>query len=198
MMIMQPLLSGRTCPLRRSPGSIVLLTRLSRLVYKRATEDVLGMRLKAYVTLSNLRDGPLPQQDLCIAMHLDPNNCVLMLNDLEDAGYVERRRDPADRRRHIVEMTPAGPQGDAARPSARWSRLEDDVLGALAPEEREVLRELLGPRAGRPSRPLSALEPCELRALAAALVADLGEVVASCPGGSARRGLGVGRRRACA
>jgi DNA-binding MarR family transcriptional regulator len=125
-----------------SPGSIVLLTRLSRLVYKRATEDVLGMRLKAYVTLSNLREGPRSQQDLCIAMHLDPNNCVLMLNDLENESYVERRRDPADRRRHIGELTPAGHKAMLAAERAMES-LEDDVLGALEPEEREVLRKLL-------------------------------------------------------
>jgi DNA-binding MarR family transcriptional regulator len=125
-----------------SPGSIVLLTRLSRLVYKRATEDVLGMRLKAYVTLSNLREGPRSQQDLCIAMHLDPNNCVLMLNDLESEAYVERRRDPADRRRHIVELTPAGHKAMLAAERAMES-LEDDVLGALEPDEREVLRKLL-------------------------------------------------------
>ncbi|MDA0165582.1 MarR family winged helix-turn-helix transcriptional regulator [Solirubrobacter ginsenosidimutans] len=125
-----------------SPGSIVLLTRLSRLVYKRATEDVLGMRLKAYVTLSNLREGPRSQQDLCIAMHLDPNNCVLMLNDLESEGYVERRRDPADRRRHIVKMTPAGHKAMLAAERAMES-LEDDVLGALDVGEREVLRSLL-------------------------------------------------------
>ena len=125
-----------------SPGSIVLLTRMSRLVYKRATEDVLGMRLKAYVTLSNLREGPRSQQDLCIAMHLDPNNCVLMLNDLENEAYVERRRDPADRRRHIVELTPAGHKAMLAAERAMES-LEDDVLGALEPDEREVLRKLL-------------------------------------------------------
>jgi DNA-binding MarR family transcriptional regulator len=123
-------------------GSIVLLTRLSRLIYRRATEDVLGMRLKAYMTLSNLRDGPLAQSDLCVSMHLDPNNCVLMLNDLEAAGYVERRRDPSDRRRHIVEMTPAG-QKAMLRAERAMESLEDDVLGALAPEERVVLRGML-------------------------------------------------------
>jgi DNA-binding MarR family transcriptional regulator len=123
-------------------GSIVLLTRLSRLIYRRVTEDVLGMRLKAYMTLSSLRDGPVSQSDLCITMHLDPNNCVLMLNDLEDAGHVERRRDPVDRRRHIVEMTPAGHKAMLHAERAMES-LEDDVLGALAPEERDVLRGLL-------------------------------------------------------
>ena len=125
-----------------SPGSIVLLTRLSRLVYKRATEDVLGMRLKAYVTLSNLREGPRSQQDLCIAMHLDPNNCVLMLNDLENEGYVERRRDPADRRRHIVEITPEGRRA-LKRAEAALNGVEDQVLGPLSPQERETLRSLL-------------------------------------------------------
>jgi DNA-binding MarR family transcriptional regulator len=121
---------------------MVLIPRLSRLIYKRATEEVLGMRLKAYVTLSNLREGPRGQQDLCVSMHLDPNNCVLMLNDLENEGYVERRRDPADRRRHIVEMTPAGKKAMLAAERAMES-LEEDVLGALEPEEREVLRKLL-------------------------------------------------------
>jgi hypothetical protein len=42
-------------------GSMVLLTRLARLVYKAASEDALGMKLKAYATLSALRNGPMPQ-----------------------------------------------------------------------------------------------------------------------------------------
>src|SRR3954470_7121562 len=46
-------------------GSMVLLTRLSRLVYKAASEDALGMKLKAYVTLTTLRNGPMPQPELC-------------------------------------------------------------------------------------------------------------------------------------
>ena len=126
-----------------SPGSIVLLTRLSRLVYKRATEDVLGMRLKAYVTLSNLREGQRSQQDLCISMHMDANNCVLMLNHLEELDWIERRRDPSDRRRHIVCLTEGGReklvQADAAMES-----LEGEVLGALSADERDQLRALLG------------------------------------------------------
>src|SRR4051812_1870117 len=92
----------------QDPGAIVSLIRLTKVVYKEASEDVLGLKLKAYMTLSNLRVGELPQQDLCVSMHMDPNNCVLMLNELEGAGYVERRRDPADRRRHIVGLTSAG------------------------------------------------------------------------------------------
>jgi DNA-binding MarR family transcriptional regulator len=129
----------------RPPGqsSTVLLTQLSRRVYRYATEDVLGMRLKAYAALTYLRDqGAIPQQQLGELCHLDPNNLVLVLNDLESAGDVERRRDPADRRRHIVELTPAGHEA-LERAEHGMASVEDDVLGALSPDERSTLRELL-------------------------------------------------------
>src|SRR4051794_41617030 len=125
------------------PSSIVSLVRLVKLVYRAANEDVLGIKLKAYMTLSTLRDGELPQQDLCVSMHMDPNNCVLMLNDLEGSGYVERRRDSADRRRHIVGLTDAGREA-LLRAERAMESLESEVLGALSVEERAELRELLG------------------------------------------------------
>ena len=132
-------------------GSMVALTRLSRVVYRAATEETLGMKMKAYVTLSQLRNGPMPQQQLCVAMHLDPNNCVLLLNDLEAPGYIRRTRDPADRRRHIVEITDEG-RDALARGDEALNGVESEVLGALSDEERATLRDLL-------SRALLATEP---------------------------------------
>jgi DNA-binding MarR family transcriptional regulator len=123
-------------------GSMVLLTRLSRLVYKTASEEALGMKLKAYATLSALRNGPMPQQELCISMHLDPNNCVLLLNEMEAAGHVRRSRDPADRRRHIVEITHEG-QIAVARADEALNEVEGQVLGNLSAHERATLRTLL-------------------------------------------------------
>ena len=69
-------------------GSIVLLTRLARLVYRRSTEDLLGIRLKELMVLAYLRDHtPASQQTLSEAMQLDANTCVLMLNELEGSGF---------------------------------------------------------------------------------------------------------------
>ena len=126
-----------------TPGSMVLLTRLSRLVYRRANEAVLGMSLKEYMALINLRDQPnVTQQALGDSLHLDANNCVLLLNHLEASHLAERRRDRTDRRRHIVELTPAGrlavEQADRALES-----VEDEVLGALSADERATLHGLL-------------------------------------------------------
>jgi DNA-binding MarR family transcriptional regulator len=124
-------------------GSMVLLTRLSRVVYLRATEAVLGMRLKEYISLNYLREHEgLSQQALAEALHMDANNCVLLLNELEAAGLAERRRDPTDRRRHILALNPAGRRA-LERADQALESVEGEVLGALSADERTTLRRLL-------------------------------------------------------
>jgi DNA-binding MarR family transcriptional regulator len=125
-----------------TPGPIVLITRLSRVVFRAADEQALGMKYKAYAGLTLLRDGAQTQKDMCAAMHLDPNNCVLLLNEMEAAGHVRRVRDPQDRRRHIVELTPAGKKA-LAHAERAMEDLEEEVLGPLGAEERAQLRDLL-------------------------------------------------------
>jgi MarR family transcriptional regulator, temperature-dependent positive regulator of motility len=126
-----------------APGVTVLLTRLSRLVYRRMTDELLGIRLKEYVALANLREhSPVPQQELGEILCIDPNNLVLLLNDLEAAGFALRRRDPHDRRRHLVEITD---DGLAALEEAEHGieSVEDDVLAGLSASERRDLHDLL-------------------------------------------------------
>ncbi|HEY2053490.1 MAG TPA: MarR family winged helix-turn-helix transcriptional regulator [Solirubrobacterales bacterium] len=120
-----------------------LLSQLNRVVYRRATEDVIGMKLKQLITLELLvkNEGCL-QQELGTTLMVDPNNCVLLLNDLDDRGYVERQRDPKDRRRHIVVITAAG-QKALAKAEAKLEALEGEVLANLDPAERGQLRDLL-------------------------------------------------------
>jgi DNA-binding MarR family transcriptional regulator len=137
------------------PGTIVLLSRLAKAVIRAADEEALGMKYRSYAGLTLLRDGAQTQKDMCHAMHLDPNNCVLLLNEMEAAGHVRRVRDLEDRRRHIVELTPAGKKA-LAHAERAMEDLEGDVLGALSVDERAQLRELLiravaGVPAGQPA-----------------------------------------------
>jgi DNA-binding MarR family transcriptional regulator len=127
----------------QTTGTMGLLSQLNRVVYRRATEDVIGMKLKQLITLELLvkNEGCL-QQELGATLMVDPNNCVLLLNDLDERGYVERQRDPKDRRRHIVVITPAG-QKALAKAEAKLEALEGEVLVNLEPAEREQLRDLL-------------------------------------------------------
>jgi DNA-binding MarR family transcriptional regulator len=122
---------------------MVLLARLAKVISRRSSEELLGMRLRQFVVLTLLRDNStIPQQELCEAMHLDANNLVLLLNELETAGQVRRRRDPEDRRRHIVELTDEGREA-LARAERVQAGIEGEVLAALSPEEQATLRELL-------------------------------------------------------
>ncbi|MGY1669995.1 MarR family winged helix-turn-helix transcriptional regulator [Geodermatophilus sp. SYSU D00710] len=52
--------------------------------------------------------GSATQQELLEQLAVDPSVLVGLLNDLEDAALVERVRDPADRRRHIVRLADEG------------------------------------------------------------------------------------------
>jgi DNA-binding MarR family transcriptional regulator len=126
-----------------TPGSMVLTSRLAKQFYRRGDEELLGMQLRHLVALAYVRDHEsCPQQDLAEAFCMDANNVVLLLNELEDLGYATRLRDPHDRRRHIVELTRAGRTALAHTERAQ-ATIEDDVLQALAPEERDTLRRLL-------------------------------------------------------
>jgi DNA-binding MarR family transcriptional regulator len=127
-----------------SAGTVVMLLRLAKVIHKRSTEDRLGIKLRQLMLLSYLRSSaPAMQQQLCEAMWMDPNNCVLLLNEMEDMGYIERRRDPTDRRRHVVDLTDAG-RAALERAERAQESIGDELFGALSDEERATLRSLLG------------------------------------------------------
>lgn len=131
---------------------MILLTRLAKQVYRRSSEDLLGMHMRLVMALGYLRDhDQAPQQELAEALCMDANNVVLLLNELEDLGHVARRRDPDDRRRHLVEITVAGCDA-LERAELAQEAIEDDVLRALDSQERATLWKLL-------TRSLYSVEP---------------------------------------
>jgi DNA-binding MarR family transcriptional regulator len=142
-----------------APGTMVLLTRLAKQVYRRSDDELLGMQLRYLVALSYMRDhDACPQQELADAFCMDANNVVLLLNELEQLGFATRLRDPHDRRRHVVQLTASGRKalGQAERAQ---EAIEDDVLAALSDDERATLHELL-------TRTLRGIEPADGEAAA--------------------------------
>jgi DNA-binding MarR family transcriptional regulator len=112
-------------------------------LHRRTAEELEGIRLKPFLALAHVRErGSVSQQDLESALMYDANSVVLILNELEAAGYSLRRRDPSDRRRHLVEITAAG-RAAVDRAEKGRAKIEDEVLAGLSPEEREALRKLL-------------------------------------------------------
>ena len=111
---------------RTTAPAAVLITRLARVIYRYVDEEQLGMTLKQFAMLNYLRDfDGTTQSALTKAMGLDANTVVLLLNALEDRGFAVRERDPNDRRRHIVRVTPAGTKALVRGP------LDEDERAAL-------------------------------------------------------------------
>jgi len=126
-------------------GLVALITQISKALHRRTSEELLGMRLKQFMLLGYVRDhgnGGVSQQELETALLIDANSVVLLLNELEAAGLSVRRRDPHDRRRHMVELTPAGRVAVERAEKARES-LEDTILADFTAEERVALTKVL-------------------------------------------------------
>jgi DNA-binding MarR family transcriptional regulator len=86
--------------------------------------------------------GPTGQRELGETIAIDHSILVTMLNPLEAGGLIRRERDAADRRRHVVTVTPAGKRRLSS--AARAQREAEDALFAgLTEQQRDQLRELL-------------------------------------------------------
>ena len=102
-----------------------------------------GLRPRHLVALTLLREfGEQSQADLARTLQVDPTSLVGLLNELEAAGLVERRRIPQDRRRHTVALTPAG-MGRLAEIERALAASEQRVLSGLDPTEQATLHALL-------------------------------------------------------
>lgn len=123
--------------------TMFLLPRLAKQVMRRSKPERLGLDLRLVMALSYLADhDDAPQQELVDALCMDAKNVVLLLNELEDRGFLIRRRDSEDRRRHRVHITPEGRQA-LLQAGRAMEEVENQVLQALNAEERATLWTLL-------------------------------------------------------
>ena len=87
------------------------LTRVSRIV-SRAFDEALaeaGGSLPVWVVLISLKSGQIAsQRELAGAVGIQGATLSHHLDAMESAGLVTRRRDPRNRRLHLVELTPDG------------------------------------------------------------------------------------------
>jgi MarR family transcriptional regulator, lower aerobic nicotinate degradation pathway regulator len=105
--------------------------------------DDAGLHPYHHAILAVLDEGSRETQGaIADALGYDKGQLVGLLDELEDAGLVSRQRDQADRRRQIVQMTPAGRKTlEKLRRVA--ARVEDEFLSALSEKEREQFHALL-------------------------------------------------------
>ena len=102
-----------------------------------------GFEAHHYSILAMLGEGARETQaTIADALDLDPSRLVALLDSLEKHGLVVRQRDPNDRRRHVVNITPAGKRR-LQRLRTITKQLEDEFLAPLDDNDRATFHNLL-------------------------------------------------------
>jgi DNA-binding MarR family transcriptional regulator len=91
-----------------------------------------------YIVLTGLVEQPVrTQAALAQAINADKSRIIGVLDDLQHRGLIQRQPDTADRRVHLLSLTPAGDRLRRSVESAIRER-EEDVLATLPAANREV------------------------------------------------------------
>jgi MarR family transcriptional regulator, lower aerobic nicotinate degradation pathway regulator len=139
-------------PAPRRPGqlasAITTLAVISRRLFKeRLAEESwvaqAGLRAPCYSVLTWIdRLEPVSQKRISDQIAFDPSDIVAVVDILERAGFVARRRDPDDRRRYSLGLTPAGREA-LRRLDAIALEVQDAVLAPLDAPERATFEHLV-------------------------------------------------------
>jgi DNA-binding MarR family transcriptional regulator len=111
-----------------------LLARLGWAIKLRAIEELEGAEssLYHYSVLATIAD----------ALRLDRSRLVGLLDELEERGLIDRKRDPNDRRRHTVSLTDEG-RHELVRLRSTVRQIEETFLAPLDEETRKTVHDAL-------------------------------------------------------
>jgi DNA-binding MarR family transcriptional regulator len=160
-----PLVPAQAGPPRALLESTTFLLKLLGMAAKERSLGAFensGHSPQHYAVLSLLDEGARETQaTIADALGYDRSHLVGLLDELEAKRLVERRRDPGDRRRHLVSLTPAGKK-TLGQLRAISKQVESEFLVPLDEDERQALHALLlqlvahhDPRCGAFARPAS-------------------------------------------
>jgi DNA-binding MarR family transcriptional regulator len=108
-----------------------------------AAAEQAGFELYDYSVLAILAEGDRETQGtIASVLGVDPSRLVALLDSLEERGLIMRQRDPHDRRRHVVSITPAGKR-ELGKIRALVGKVEEDFFAPLDERDRKAFHELL-------------------------------------------------------
>jgi DNA-binding MarR family transcriptional regulator len=136
---------GETYP-KALAGRVGFLLARAHLIARAKADAALaahGLSMKAYAALATVAsDGAVSQQALSRRIGMDPATMVDVIDALEQAGNIVRRRNPHDRREYALETTAKG-RALFARAQRAIASAEAKTLGQMKPDDVEMLITLL-------------------------------------------------------
>jgi MarR family transcriptional regulator, transcriptional regulator for hemolysin len=138
-------------PERTVPDLSFLLAHAAHVLATRMTAAFaeIGITPREYCVLHHAASGELTQIELARLSDLDKTTMVVTMDELEEAGYAERRPSRVDRRARIVVVTDAGTRVIAAGHEIA-DRVHRAVLAELPPASRAVFMDSLAQLVGGP------------------------------------------------
>jgi MarR family transcriptional regulator, transcriptional regulator for hemolysin len=136
-------------PERSVPDLSFMLAHAAHVLTTRMTAAFaeIGITPREYCVLNHAASGELTQIELARASDLDKTTMVVTLDELEAAGYVQRRPSKADRRARVIGVTDEGRRLVAAGHGIA-DGVHAEVLAELAPARRDVFADSLGQLVG--------------------------------------------------
>ncbi|SEN04717.1 DNA-binding transcriptional regulator, MarR family [Actinacidiphila rubida] len=111
-----------------------LVRRLRRF---RPDDELTLSQTSALVRLD--REGPATASELAAGEGIRPQSMCTLVNRLQERGLVDRAQDPADGRRIVVSLTPAGREGLTGARAERARRLTAAITEELSEDEQRQL-----------------------------------------------------------
>ncbi len=114
---------------------------------RREVSEAVGMRFGRVRAIRRVARRAMSMSELAAALEIDRPNATVLVDDLEQQGYVRRKPHPTDRRTRLVEATRKGKA--LARRAEAVLGSPPDSIAQLSTEDLETLRRILPP-ASRP------------------------------------------------
>jgi DNA-binding MarR family transcriptional regulator len=114
------------------------------ILFHQAIADRLGMHVTDHRCLDiHLRAGPITAGELAERTGLTTGAITGVIDRLEKAGFVRRAKDPADRRRVVIEPFPERIEREIAPLFESISRLMADLCARYSTRELTVIRDFI-------------------------------------------------------
>lgn len=108
---------------------------------RRKVTEALGMNFSRVRAVRRVASRPMSMGELAVALHIDPPNATVLVDELESQGLVQRRPHPTDRRAKLVEATRKGKS--VARTANNILSTPPAALAGLSAEDLDTLRRIL-------------------------------------------------------
>ncbi|MFE4470985.1 MarR family winged helix-turn-helix transcriptional regulator [Leifsonia sp. NPDC056824] len=130
-------------PLTSMTGFLLQKSGAILLAHAERALEARGTRVRHFYVLAALNDTPdLSQHDLSQMIGIDAGILGSLIDEMETDGHVERRRNPLDKRRYVVNITKLG-RDVLVVLLDDMQKIEQEFLSSLSDSEAGNLRKYL-------------------------------------------------------